>query len=126
MDRPQPGQARVNRDRGEADAVLVVQRVGHELAGLSIAVEDLQSALGPALAAAAAGDPGVLRQAQELDLVAQSLEGLSLFLAAVGRLRVGREPLDIEGVAATLKLASLGDRLAGRTTGDASGEMDLF
>ncbi len=123
---PQPGSPAVDRDRGEADAVLVVQRVGHELAGLSAAVEELQGALGPALASAAAGDPGMMRQAQGLDLVAQSLEGLSLFLAAVGRLRVGREPLDIEGVASTLKLASLGDRLAGRTPGAESGEMDLF
>ncbi len=115
-----------NIDRGEADAVILVQRVGRELTGLSAAVEELQSALGPALAQAAADDPQLMQQAQTLDLVAQSLQGLSHFLAAVGRLRIGHEPLDIEGVAATLTLASLGERLAGRAPGSACGDFDLF
>jgi hypothetical protein len=119
-------QAPSDIDRGEADAVILVQRVGHELTGLSAAVEELQSALGPALASAAAADPDLMQQAQTLDLVAQSLQGLSIFLAAVGRLRIGREPLDIEGVAATLTLASLGERLAGRAPGSACGDFDLF
>ncbi|MGI3901826.1 MAG: hypothetical protein ACRYGP_11340 [Janthinobacterium lividum] len=113
-------------DRGEADAVILVQRVGRELTGLSAAVEELQGALGPALAQAAADDPQLMQQAQTLDLVAQSLQGLSHFLAAVGRLRIGHEPLDIEGVAATLTLASLGERLAGRAPGSACGDFDLF
>ena len=113
-------------DRGEADAALLVERVGCELTGLSSAVEELQAALGPALEAAAAHDPALMRQAQKLDLVAQSLQGLSIFLAAVGRLRIGREPLDIEGVAATLTLASLGERLAGRAPGATCGDVDLF
>jgi hypothetical protein len=114
-------------DRSEADAAILVQRVGRELTGLSIAVDELQAALGPALAEAAGTDPTLMQQAQTLDLVAQSLQGLSTFLAAVGRLRIGREPLDIEGVAATLKLASLGERLAGRAPGGAPcGDFDLF
>ena len=112
--------------RGEADAVILVQRVGRELTGLSAAVEELQGALGAALAHAAAADPELMQQAQTLDLVAQSLQGLSHFLAAVGRLRIGHEPLDIEGVAATLTLASLGERLAGRAPGSACGDFDLF
>ena len=52
--------------------------------------------------------------------------GGDVVLAAVGRLRIGREPLDIEGVAATLTLASLGERLAGRAPGSACGDFDLF
>ena len=113
-------------DRGEADAALLVERVGRELTGLSVAVDELQASLGEALAGAAANDPGVMQQAQKLDLVAQSLQGLSVFLAAVGRLRIGREPLDLDGVAATLTLASLGARLAGRAPGATSGDFDLF
>lgn len=121
-----PPEAPSDIDRGEADAVILVERVGRELTGLSAAVEELQSALGPALAQAAADDPALMQQAQRLDLVAQSLQGLSHFLAAVGRLRIGHEPLDIEGVAATLTLASLGERLAGRAPGSACGDVDLF
>ncbi len=113
-------------DRGEADAALLVERVGRELTGLSLAVDELQVALGPALASAAAHDDSLMQQAQKLDLVAQSLQGLSVFLAAVGRLRIGREPLDLDGVAATLTLASLGARLAGRAPGPTSGDFDLF
>ncbi len=113
-------------DRGEADAALLVERVGRELDGLSLAVDELQVTLGPALAGAAEFDPDLMQQAQKLDLVAQSLQGLSHFLAAVGRLRIGREPLDLDGVAATLKLASLGARLAGRAPGAGSGDFDLF
>ena len=59
-----------------------------------------RGSLGPALASAAASDASLMQQAQKLDLVAQSLQGLSAFLAAVGRLRIGREPLDLDGVAA--------------------------
>ena len=58
--------------------------------------------------------------------VGRELQGLSVFLGAVGRLRIGREPLDLDGVAATLTIASLGERLAGRAPGIASGEIDLF
>ena len=114
------------RHRGEAEAALLVERVGRELTGLSLAVDELQASLGPALASAAASDASLMQQAQKLDLVAQSLQGLSAFLAAVGRLRIGREPLDLDGVAATLTLASLGARLAGRAPGPTSGEFDLF
>lgn len=125
-DRLPPAEAPAEPDRGESDAALLVARVGGELASLSLAVDELQAALGPTLEAAAARDPGILQQAQQLDLVAQSLQGLSVFLAAMGRRRIGREPLDIEGAAATLLLASLGARLAGRTPGQPSDDLDLF
>lgn len=126
MSPPPPAGAADGCDRGEADAALLVERVGRELTGLSLAVDELQVALGPALASAAAHDDSLMQQAQKLDLVAQSLQGLSVFLAAVGRLRIGREPLDLDGVAATLTLASLGARLAGRAPGPTSGDVDLF
>ena len=112
--------------RGESDAALVVQRVGNEIASLAKAVGGLQKSLGPALAAAAVEEPGLMLEAQKLDLIEQTLHGLSTFLAAVGRCRIGSEPLDLHDCAATLSLAGLAGRLAGQDIEDEDEDLELF
>lgn len=108
------------------DAALLIRRVGDALGDLALAVDGLQVGLGPTLAAAAAQDAALLLQAQKLDLVSQSLRGLMDFLAAVGQRRVGRDPLHIDRVAASLPLKSLADRLGGATPHIAADEADWF
>lgn len=112
--------------RGESDAALLVQRVGHEIASLARAVGGLQQSLGPALAAAAVEEPGLMLEAQKLDLIEQTLHGLSTFLAAVGRCRIGAEPIDLHDYAATLSLAGLAGRLAGQNVEGEDEDLELF
>ena len=112
--------------RGESDAALLVQRVGHEIASLAKAVGGLQTSLGPALAVAAVEEPGLMLEAQKLDLIEQTLHGLSTFLAAVGRCRIGSEPIDLHDYAATLSLAGLAGRLAGRDVEEEDEDLELF
>ena len=112
--------------RGESDAAILVQRVGHEIASLAKAVGGLQKSLGPALAAAAVEEPGLMLEAQKLDLIEQTLHGLSTFLAAVGRCRIGSEPLDLQDYAATLSLAGLAGRLAGQDVEEGDEDLELF
>ena len=112
--------------RGETDAALLVQRVGHEIASLARAVGGLQQSLGPALAAAAIREPGLMLEAQKLDLIEQTLHGLSAFLDAVGRCRIGSEPIDLRDYAATLTLAGLAGRLAGRDVESEDEDLELF
>ncbi len=112
--------------RGESDAATLVLRVGHEIASLATAVGGLQQSLGPALAAAAISEPGLMLEAQKLDLVEQTLNGLSTFLAAVGRCRIGSKPIDFRDYAATLSLAGLAGRLAGQHVEDEDEDLDLF
>ncbi len=116
----------LSQARGAADATLLIERVSGELAGLSLAVEDMQAGLGPVIVAAATHSPGVILQAQKLDLVAQWLGGLSVFLSALQHWEIGREPLDFDGVAATLGLKSLGERLAGRVAETVVEDVELF
>ena len=112
--------------RGESDAVLLVQRVGHEVASLARAVGGLQQSLGPALAAAAVREPGLMLEAQKLDLIEQTLHGLSTFLDAVGRCRIGSEPIDLRDYAATLTLTALAGRLAGQDVESEDEDLELF
>ena len=112
--------------RGESDAALLVQRVGHEVASLARAVGGLQESLGPALAAAAVREPGLMLEAQKLDLIEQTLQGLSTFLDAVGRCRIGCEPIDLRDYAATLTLTGLAGRLAGQDIESEDEDLELF
>ncbi len=112
--------------QSESDAATLVLRVGHEIASLATAVGGLQQSLGPALAAAAVDEPGLMLEAQKLDLVEQTLRGLSTFLADVGRCRIGSEPIDLRDYAATLTLAGLAGRLAGQHVENEDEDLDLF
>ena len=112
--------------RAESDAATLVLRVGHEIASLARAVGGLQQSLGPALAAAAMGEPSLMLEAQKLDVIEQTLHGLSTFLAAVGRCRIGSEPIDLRDYAATLSLAGLAGRLAGQDVEAEDEDLDLF
>lgn len=114
------------RDAGAADAALLLRRMGDALDHLALAVDGLQAGLGPTIAAAAVQDPALTVEAQRLDLVSQSLRGLMDFLAAVGERRIGQEPLDLERVAASLKLKSLADQLGGTTPEVVDEEPDWF
>ena len=78
------------------------------------------------IVAAATHDPGIILQAQKLDLVAQWLGGLSVFLSALQHREIGREPLDFDGVAATLGLKNLGERLAGCVAETVVEDFELF
>ena len=100
-------------DPAAADAALLIRRLGDVLGDLALVVDGLQTDLGPTIAVAAVRDAAVLLEVQKLDLVSQSLRGLTDFLAAVGQCRVGREPLHLDRLAASLKLRSLADRMAG-------------
>ena len=118
--------ARRRLSRSESDAALLVQRVGHEISSLARAVGGLQQSLGPALAAAAVEEPSLMLEAQKLDLIEQTLHGLSSFLTAVGRCRIGSEPIDLHGYAATLTLTGLAGRLAGQDVEGEDEDLELF
>jgi hypothetical protein len=100
-------------DGSAVEASLVMARIGNEISMLALAVEELQSAFSSPLTKAAAIDEAIMMRSQELDLVAQSLRSLATFLKAFEGRQIGHEPLDIEGAAESLSLASLGRRLAG-------------
>ena len=121
-----PALAQRHVSQSETDAATLVLRVGHEIASLARAVGGLQQSLGPALAAAAVGEPRLMLEAQKLDLIEQTLHGLSTFLANVGRCRIGSEPIDLGDYAATLSLAGLAGRLAGQDVEGEDEDLDLF
>ena len=114
------------RDRGAADAALLLRRMGEVLGELALAVDGLQVGLGPTIMAAAARDPGLAVEAQTLDLVSQTLRGLMDVLAAVGEHRLGQEPLPFDRLAASAKLKSLADRMTGSAPSAAADDLDLF
>lgn len=108
------------------DAATLVRRLSDVLDDLALAVDGLQVSLGPTIADAAVRDTALMLEAQKLDLVSQSLKGLTDFLGAVGRRRLGEEPLDLDRLAASLTLKSLADRLTGATPDVEDDEADWF
>lgn len=114
-------------DGSAVAASLVMTRVGNEISTLALAVEELQSAFSSPLTRAAAVDEAIMLRSQELDLVAQSLRSLATFLKAFEGRQIGHESLDIEGAAKSLSLASLGRRLAGRSSSSESfSDFEIF
>jgi hypothetical protein len=92
-----------------------------ELADLASRCEVLQSTLSPGLSHAAIDD------AQALDLVTQSLAALSQFLGSIAAGLPEGWTVDPTASAASLPLASLGDRLIARESiVETSGELCLF
>ena len=107
------------------------ERVGSELRTLAGAVNELQSFLTPLVAEVVARDPSAITRLQDLDLLEQSLHGLSDLMSCldasttltdVGALSTGVKTLRLSGLAERLSST----KAAARDTAVASAELDLF
>ncbi len=104
----------------------LLERVSGELRTMSGVVGDMQEGLGPLLGDPAALGADVYRHAQNLDLVWQTLAGLSDVLALAAGDAAGAAPLDIDGLVADLPLAELARRLRGLDSSGCGDDLDLF
>jgi hypothetical protein len=107
----------------------VLNRLQGELVELACTALGLQSALGPALSAVAERDPAILHKAQALDLMAQRLDSLSIFVAGLARITPVSSRVDPSAAAEGVFLSDLAHRLANPATVTEvveSGDMELF
>jgi hypothetical protein len=109
----------------------VLGRLQDELVELACVALGLQSALGPALNAVAEQDPAILHKAQALDLMAQRLDSLSIFVAGLARNTPPSTLVDPAAAADGVFLSDLAHRLIGQGLRPAaqslpSGDMELF
>ena len=107
------------------------ERVGSELRTLAGAVNEMQSFLTPLVGEVVARDPSAITRLQDLDLLEQSLHGLSDLMSCldasttltdVGALSTGVKTLRLSGLAERLSST----KAAARDTAVASAELDLF
>ena len=113
----------------EADAQTLsafLERVSGELRTMAGVVGDMQEGLGPLLGEPAAMGADAFRHAQNIDLVWQTLSGLSDVLALAARDAASCAPLDIDALVAGLPLAELAKRLRGLHGSEPGDDLDLF
>lgn len=104
---------------------VVLERVGAELCTLAAEVDRLQDVFGPALMQAAEEKPHMTADIQGLDSIAQTLAGLSDFVAALGR-GGPTGSVAVLPLADRLTLSALADRLRGDAGGATDDEFELF
>ncbi len=106
----------------------LLSRLAEELGVLGGLAEDLQATIGE-LARSAATDAGSLRDVQQIDLISQRLQALSVFTDTIGEGLSGGWRVDASKALAAVPLSALAARLAGEEpvlSERDSGELDFF
>ncbi|MCW6507662.1 hypothetical protein [Lichenifustis flavocetrariae] len=106
-------------------------RVGSELRTLADAVNRLQQFLTPIVADVVSRDPQAITRLQDLDLLEQSLHGLSDLMSCLDASTTLTDASTLSTGVRTLRLAGLAKRLSGPEQGDTepaliTSDLELF
>ncbi len=107
------------------------ERVGSELRTLAGAVNNLQQFLAPLLAEVVARDPSGITRLQDLDLLEQSLHGLSDLMSCLDASTTLTDVGALSNGVKTIRLAALAERLSSAKAQavanlPAAAELELF